>query len=88
MPNPVFQELSDAVARNSEVDQSAIELINGIAERIETAVDAAVANGATEQELQPVIEEVNALRASNEQLAQSVAANTIANPDGGQRGRR
>lgn len=78
MPNPVLEELRAAVERNKEVDESAVLLINGIASKIEAAVAAAIANGATAAELAPVTEQVASLRASNQALADAVAANTVA----------
>lgn len=78
MPNPILDDLRAAVTRNTEVDQSAIVLINGIAGKVEAAVTAALANGATEAELAPIVEVVAAFRASNEELAAAVAAGTTA----------
>jgi hypothetical protein len=80
MPNPVLEDLRLAVEKNNEVDQSAIALLNGIAARIQAAIDAALANGATEAELQPVVAEVAALKASTDALAAAVAANTPGGP--------
>ena len=76
MAAAVLAELTAAIARNNEVDQSAITLINGIAARIQAAVEAAIGNGATAEELAPVQAEVDALKASNDALAAAVAANT------------
>ncbi len=55
---------------------SAITLINGIAARIQAAVDAAIANGATAEELAPVQAEADALSAKADDLAAAVAANS------------
>jgi len=57
------------------VVDSATALINGLAARIQAAVDAAVANGATAEQLQPVTDEVAALKAKSDALAAAVAAN-------------
>lgn len=76
MPNPVLDALKAAVTRETEVVQSAVTLINGIAARVQAAVDAALANGATEAELQPVQDEVNTMKANADALAAAVAANT------------
>lgn len=76
MANPVLADLEAAVTRNTDVVNSAVTLINGIAARIQAAVDAALANGATADELAPVTAEVSALNASADALAAAVAANT------------
>ena len=76
MANPVLADLQAAVTRNTDVVNSAVTLINGIAARLQAAVDAALANGATEAELQPVVDEVAALNANADALAAAVNANT------------
>lgn len=76
MANPVLDDLRTSVERTTTVVASAVELINGIAARVQAAVDAALANGATAAELQPVTDEVTALNASADALAAAVAANT------------
>lgn len=72
----VLTDLQASVAKTTEVEASAVTLINGIAARIQAAVDAALANGATAAELQPVIDEVASLNAAADALAAAVAANT------------
>jgi len=54
----------------------ATTLINGIAARLKAAVDQALANGATAEELTPVTDEVAALNQSASDLANAVQANT------------
>ncbi len=76
MANSVLQKLADQVAVNTQVEASAKLLIDGFGARLQSAVDAALANGATEAELAPVQAEVDALTASSADLAASVAANT------------
>jgi hypothetical protein len=76
MPNPVLGELSREVSESTTIMDSATSLINGIAARVQAAVDAALANGATAEELAPVQAEVDALNASSEALAAAVQANT------------
>jgi len=78
MPNPVLEQLRLQVEKNKEVEASAVVLINGIAGRIQAAVDKAIANGATAEELAPVSDEVTALNASATALGDAVAANTPA----------
>jgi len=57
------------------VVDSATALINSFATRIQAAVDAAIGNGATAEQLQPVTDEVTALKAKSDALAAAVAAN-------------
>lgn len=76
MSNPVLAALEAQVAENVSVEQSAVIALNGVAARIQAAVDAALANGATAEELAPVQAEVDALNASADALAAAVAANT------------
>jgi hypothetical protein len=78
MPNPVLDALAAAVARETDVDASAVALINGFAARVQAAVDAAVANGATAAELAPVQAEVDAMKVNADALAAAVTANTPA----------
>jgi len=78
MPNPILQTLSDQVAATTSVEASAKTLIDGFGARLQAAVDAALANGATAAELQPVQAEVDALKTASDDLAASVAANTPA----------
>jgi len=76
MANPVLSDLQTAVTNITTVAASATALINGIAARIQAAVDAAIQNGATADELKPVQDEVNALNAASADLSAAVAANT------------
>lgn len=78
--NPVLQNLADQVTATQQVEASAVQLINGIAARIQAAVDAALAGGATAAELAPVQAEVDALKQSATDLGNAVAANTPASP--------
>lgn len=76
MANPVIDALTAQVTANKNVIDSAILLINGIADRITTAVQAALAGGATAAELAPVTDLVASLKAEDNALAAAVAANT------------
>jgi hypothetical protein len=76
MASPILAALEAEVAEATTVMESAVILINGIPARIQAAIDAAIANGATEAELAPVQAEVDALHASAEALAAAVVANT------------
>lgn len=75
MANPVIGDLIAATDKAQGVMASATTLINGFAARIQAAVDAAIANGATEEELKPVQDEVNQLNAEADALAAAVASN-------------
>ncbi len=69
-----LQPLIDKVHAAEGVEESAITFINGVAARIQAAVDAALANGATEAQLAPVSAEVDALQAKSQALADALAA--------------
>lgn len=78
MPNPTLDSLAAEVSRDTTVMDSATTLINGIAARIQAAIDAAISGGATAAELAPVSAEVAALKGSADALATAVQANTPA----------
>ena len=68
-----LDSLKAAVAANTAVIGSAVALIGGLAEKLQTAIDA----GADPAELQALADE---LRAQDTALAEAVAANTPADP--------
>lgn len=72
----VLDDLKAQVDATVGAEQSAVVALNGVAARIQAAVDAAIANGATAEQLAPVQDEVNALKASSDALAAAVAANS------------
>jgi len=74
----VLDDLAAQVKVNTDVEASAALALNGVAGRIQAAVDEALANGATAEQLAPVTDEVNALKASADALASAVARNTPA----------
>lgn len=76
----VLDDLRAQVAATTEVEQSAVNLLTGLAARIEAAIAAAIAGGATAAELAPVADEVAALRTNTDALAAAVTANTPAAP--------
>lgn len=76
MSSPILAALEAEVTEATTVMASATALINGFAARVQTAVDAALANGATAEELAPVQAEIDALNAAGEALASAVVANT------------
>ena len=57
------------------VIDSATAFVNSVTTRIATAVDAALANGATAEQLRPVTDELAAMKAKSDALAAAVAAN-------------
>lgn len=60
MAAQVLTDLANQVQANVDAEASAVAVLNGIATRIQTAVDAALANGASAAELAPVTAEVTA----------------------------
>lgn len=82
MPNPVLDALAAQVAVNTSVEGSALQLINGIAARVQAAVDAALAGGATADDLAPIQAEVDSMKASAQALADAITANTPVAPQG------
>jgi hypothetical protein len=80
MPSEILTKLDAEVTKATSVMASATILIKGIAARVQVAVDAALANGATAAELAPVQAEVDALAASSSDLASAVIENTPAAP--------
>lgn len=66
-------DLQAEVARNSDVDQSAIALLRGIAARIDAAVAAAEAGNTA-----ALTELATSIRASTDELAAAVTENTDA----------
>jgi hypothetical protein len=78
MPSQILAALDAEVTNATTVMASASALIRGITARIQAAVQAAIANGATAEELAPVQAEVDALKASAADLASAVQENTPA----------
>lgn len=77
-PSQVLADLIAEVTAAETVEASATALIAGIPARIQAAVDAATANGATAAELAPLTDLVTALKASDAALSTAVVANTLA----------
>lgn len=75
----IDQVVADVKAEHAVID-SAIVLLNGIAGRIDAAVQEALANGATEAELAPLTDLSAEVKAKTQQLADAVVANTPASP--------
>jgi len=68
--------LTAEVTAATTVEKSAETLILGIAARIQTAVDAAIADGATAAQLQPLTDLGTALSTETAALQAAVTANT------------
>lgn len=83
MPSEALGNITADISQATSVNRSATQLINGIAGRIDAAVQAALAKGATEAELQPVSALADELEASSKELSDAVVANTPTPPDGG-----
>lgn len=78
MPNPSLDALSAQIQKATTVEASADALIRGISQRIADAVQAALANGATAEELKPVSDLGTALDAQSDTLQADITANTPA----------
>ncbi len=76
--NDVLDKLAAEVAADVTVMASATTLIDGFAARLQAAVDKALANGATAEQLAPVTDDVAALTAGRGTLAAAVTTNTPA----------
>ncbi len=74
MPSPILQQLTDQVTNTTGVEQSAITFINGMQALIDAAVAAALENGATAEQLQPVSDVSNAMAAKSQELADAIVA--------------
>ncbi len=69
-------DLTAQVTKATTVEKSAQTLIEGIQARVEAAVAAAVANGATAEQLQPVSDLAAALDTESDALNAAITANT------------
>lgn len=75
MPSPILENLETAVTNAVGVMESAKVFIEGEAARLAAAIQVALANGATAEELAPVQAEVDALNERSAALAAAIAAN-------------
>ncbi len=79
--NPILQQLHDEVAQQTTVVAGVLTWINGEHDRIAAAVTAALAGGATAQELADVVTaELAALKANRDAMIAATVANTPAAP--------
>ncbi len=74
--NPLLQQLQDQVTKTTGILDSATTFINGVPALIQKAKDDAIANGATEAQLQPVEDLAKAMSDKADALAAAVAANS------------
>jgi len=74
----ILTDLDTAVTNATTVQASAATLIRGFASRQQAAIDQALANGATAEQLAPVQAEVDALNTGAADLSAAVAENTPA----------
>jgi hypothetical protein len=76
MPNPNLDTLTREVNETVGVIESATSLINGFQAKLDAAIAAALANGATEAELAPLATLSVELDSKTNDLAAAVAANS------------
>lgn len=74
----ILTDLDAQVTKATTVMAGAALLIRGIGARIDAAVQAAIAGGATEAQLAPVTAEAAALRTSADDLSAAISENTAA----------
>ncbi|HJQ66356.1 MAG TPA: hypothetical protein VJ816_08265 [Gemmatimonadales bacterium] len=75
MPNATLAEDIEQVKRVRGVLQSAKLFIEGEAARLQAAIDQALANGATAEELAPLSAEVDAMEAQANEIAAAINTN-------------
>ncbi len=75
MAAQVLTDLETATIKAKGAMESATTLINGIAARVQAAVDKAVAGGASAADLAPVQQVVNDLNTDADALSAAVTAN-------------
>lgn len=75
MAAQVLADLTAEVNQTTGIMASATALIDGFGAKLQAAVDAAIANGATEAELAPLNDLVTALDTEGNKLATAVANN-------------
>jgi hypothetical protein len=76
MPNQAITDLTDEITEANTILDGAVIFINGVPALIDTAVQAAIANGATAAELSPVRALGADLKTKAEALRDALVANT------------
>lgn len=74
MASPIPQQVIDQIKNTDGVLDSATLLITTFAAREQAAIDAALANGATAAQLEPITSELANVKAKTDALAAAVAA--------------
>lgn len=74
------QKLQDEITAIETVVDSATAFVNGVPALIQAGVDKAIAAGATAEQLQPLVDLGDALKAKSDALAAAIVANTPAAP--------
>ena len=69
-----FTPLTDQVTNTETVEASAVVALNGVAAKIQAAVDAALAAGATADQLAPIADVITGLKKSSDDLAAAITA--------------
>lgn len=75
MPSPIPQQAIDSITRAKGAEASAVTALGTVKSKIDAAVAAALENGATAEELQPVKDVSDALDEQTNLLAAAIAAN-------------
>lgn len=78
MANQALTDLITEVNRTTTLDDSILAFLQGVPGLIQTAVDAAVANGASEAELEPLVQLKADLSSKNDAITAAMSANTPA----------
>lgn len=78
--NTAIDALAAQAAANESAEDSAVIVLNGIAQRITDAVNAAIAGGATAAQLAAVTQVATDLKTHGDALAAAVAANQAPPP--------
>lgn len=73
MASPILGELSNEVALTVGTMQSAEVFIDGTSERLERAVQEALRNGATAEELVPVTSFISEMKTQRDELAAAIS---------------
>jgi len=73
MPSPVVDSVVNEANQDVTVMEGATTVINGISGMVQTAVDQALANGATAEQLQPVSDVIAVLAEKRAALATAIA---------------
>lgn len=80
MPNPTVQSTIDAITNANSVDDSVLAYVTGVPALISAAVAAAIANGATADELAPLTQLSTDLTSKTAAIQAAIAANTPITP--------